>query len=149
MSYRENLLTIVEPSTGGDATVELAREAVLRGGRASLLLVITDRVERDIQAFADAEELPYGRAEAIALQRLADDYVARIGGSPRIFTHYGALGTDILKYVGADTTAIAVPASMAAGGVVQSIVAYSGRPVVVAPSPLALSSTRAEAKAVS
>jgi hypothetical protein len=147
MSYREHLLTIVEPTPGGDATLELAREAVGRGGAATVLMVITDRVRRDIEAFADAEELTPGEAEAIALHRLGAKYSDRIGGSPRLLTHYGEIGSDILRYITTDTTAIAVPDRLAVGGVVQRIVAYSGRPVIVAPSPAALSSTRAEAMA--
>ena len=146
MTNREHLLTIVEPTTGGDATLELAHETVARGGSASVVMVITDRVQRDIRAFADSEDLDRGEAEALALDQLRNHCSDRVGGSPELATHYGALGSNVVKYVTADTTAIAIPERLVADKFVQRIVTYSGRPVIVAPSRIALSQTRAEAR---
>ena len=44
MTKPEHLLTIVEPTHGGDTTLDLAHEAVARGGTATVLMVITERV---------------------------------------------------------------------------------------------------------
>lgn len=44
MGNREHMLTIVEPTIGGHATLDLAHETVERGGTASVVMVITGRV---------------------------------------------------------------------------------------------------------
>ncbi len=137
MSKNEHLFTIVEPTIGGDTTLDIARETVARGGTASVLMVITDRVQRDIRAFAESEELALGEAEAQALDQLRTTCSNRIGGSPRLETHFGAIGSEVVKYLTADTTAIAIPAPLATSRLVERIVAYSGRPVIVAPSRVA------------
>ena len=134
MNNNEHLLTIVEPTTGGDATIELARRAVARGGSASVLMVITDRVQRDIRAFAASEELGYGEAEEQAILALRELCIEQIGDTVPITMHFGALGSDIVKYISGDTTGVALPARLANNGMVERIVSYSGRPVIVAPS---------------
>ncbi|NNF64015.1 MAG: hypothetical protein HKN07_07115 [Acidimicrobiia bacterium] len=134
MNNNEHLLTIVEPTIGGDATIELARRAVARGGTASVLMVITDRVERDIRAFAASEELGYGEAEEQAIIQLRELCLEQIGETVPIRMHFGSLGSDVVKYITGDTTTIAIPARLANNGLVERIVSYSGRPVIVAPS---------------
>lgn len=128
----------MEPTTGGDATVELAQEAVARGGRVSLLMVITDRVERDIKAYASSENLSRGEAEAIALDQFRSYYSERLGGEVNITTEYGTLSSDVVKYITADTTAVAIPERLVTDNLVQRIASYSGRPVIVAPNRAAL-----------
>lgn len=140
MSTREHLLTIVEPTRGGDATLALAHETVARGGAASVVIVMTDRVQRDIRAYAASAELGAREVEAEALDQVRTQCRTRIGGSTRLATHYGSLGSDVVRYVTSDTTAIALPERLAADGLVERIVAYSGRPVIVAPSRSAMSS---------
>lgn len=138
MSNHEHLLTIVEPTTGGDATLELAHETVARGGSASVVMVITDRVQRDIQAYAESEDLGRAEAEAMALEQLRAFCSDRVGGSPTLATHYGSLGSNVVKYVTSDTTAIAIPERLVSNKLVERIVTYSGRPVIVAPTQKAL-----------
>lgn len=138
MINNEHLLTIVEPTTGGDATIELARSAVARGGTASVLMVITDRVQRDIRAFAASEELGYGEAEEQAILQLRGLCIEQIGDNVPIKMHFGALGSDVVKYISEDMTAVALPARLANNGMVERIVSYSGRPVIVAPSLVAV-----------
>ena len=133
----EHILAIVEPTIGGDATLDLAHETLTRGGTASVVMVITDRVQRDISAFAASEELDRGDAEARALEQLRAHCLDRIGGEARLETHYGSIGSDVVRYITADTTAIAIPARLASDKLIERIVAYSGRPVIVAPSLVA------------
>lgn len=133
MTNREHLLAIVEPTTGGDATLELARETVARGGRATVLMVVTDRVQRDLRAYANSAELGKGEAEAIALDRMRARCRDHVGGSVGLDTHYGPLGSDLVKYVSADTTSIAIPAHLVSDRLVERVAVYSGRPVIVAP----------------
>ncbi len=134
MSTREHLLTIVEPTPGGDATLELAHDTVARGGTATVVMVITDRVQRDIRAFAESEELEYGQAEALALDRLQDYCRARLGGTATVDTYFGTLRSDIVRYVTSETTAIALPTRLVSDRLIERLSAYTGRPVIVTPS---------------
>ena len=138
MNNNEHLLTIVEPTTGGDATIELARRAVARGDTASVLMVITDRVQRDIRAFAASEELGYGEAEEQAILQLRELCIEQIGDTVPIKMHFGSLGNDVVKYITDAATTVAIPARLASNGMVDRIVSYSGRPVIVAPSLAAI-----------
>ncbi len=138
MSHHEHLLTIVEPIPGGDSTLGLAHDIVARGGSASVVVVITDRVRREFVAHAEADGLGGGEAEARAIQQLRAQYRDRIGGSPTLDIYYGALRSDVVRYVTPDTTAIAIPECLVADKLVERIAAYSGRPVIVAPGRPAL-----------
>ncbi len=40
MSKNEHVLTIVEPTIGGDTTLDIARDIVARGGTTSVLMVV-------------------------------------------------------------------------------------------------------------
>ncbi len=133
MTKQEHLLTIVEPVPGGDTTLDLAQETVARGGRATVLVVVTDRVERNIKAYAESQGLGVGEAEAISLKRLRSECRDRIGDVPWLVAHYGSVGSDVVKYITADTTAVAIPARLVNDRLVERIASYSGRPVTVVP----------------
>lgn len=137
MPTNEHLLTIIEPAPGGDSALELARQTIARGGCASVVMIITPRVQRDIQAFAASEDLWKGDAEALALDQFREQCREATGGDPAIAVHYGALGSEVVQYVTSDTTAIAVPATLVSDKLVERLTAYSGRPVVVAPATYA------------
>lgn len=130
MANTEHLLTIVEPTTGGDTTLDVARDVISRGGRASVVMVITDRVRRDIEAFAKAEGLDPLAAEGIALHRLHERYST--GGE--VATHFGPLGAGLVQRLAADATSIAIPEGLLSRRLVERVVAASGRPVIVAPA---------------
>lgn len=138
MSKHEHLLTIVEPTPGGDTTLDLANETVARGGTASVVMVVTDRVVRDIRAYATAEGLGVGEAEAIALDQLRSQCNDRIGGTRCLMTHTGPLGNDVVKYVTASTTAIAIPGRLVTDKLVERLATKTGLPVIVAPNRLPL-----------
>lgn len=134
MSTNEHLFTIIEPAPGGDSTLDVARQTIARGGSASVALVITPRVEQDIQDFAASEDIGSGQAETLALDQFLERYRQAIGGDPTIAVHYGTLGSDVLKHMPPNTTAIAVPANLAKDRIVERLAAYTGRPVIVAPA---------------
>ncbi len=134
MPNREHLLTIVEPTPGGDATLDLARKAVAGGGTASVLMVITERVQRDIQEFADGEDLGWYEAEALALDQLRMRCTDRIGAVSNLETYFGSIGSDVVNFITADTTAIAVPSRLVTNRLVEHLAESSGRPVIVTPS---------------
>lgn len=79
MNHLEHIVAIVQPTGRSDSTIDVARDVVVNGGRATVVMLITDRVRKDIRDFADAENLSIGEAEAIALDRLREGYVAAIG----------------------------------------------------------------------
>lgn len=133
MTKYEHMLTIVEPTPGGDSTLDLAHETVERGGSASVVMVITDRVQRDIRDFAQSENLDRGVAQAQALDQLAELCVGRIGGSPHVATHFGDVAQALRQHVTADTTVIAVPERLAAGRRLRRLASKSGIPMVISP----------------
>ncbi len=131
MTRHEHILTIVEPTTGGDATLDVARETVERGGTASVVMVITDRVRRD---FAESEEIALGEAEALALDQLRELCARRVGGSPTVATHFGDVAAGLRRYLTTETTAIAVPDRLARSRWVRRLADRSGLRVTITPS---------------
>lgn len=134
MPKREHLLTLVEPTTGGDNTLDVAKETAARGGDVSVVMVITDRVRRDICDYAKSEDLDHADAEELALGQLQSQCSSRVGGSPRVMTHFGPVRSNVVRYVTPETTAIAVPERLAAGNLAQLLTVYTGLPVIVTPS---------------
>jgi hypothetical protein len=138
MSNKEHMLAIVEPRTGGEITIDIAKETRSRGGNVTVLIVISESVQRDIRLFAAPAELSNDEAQTQLLERFRRRCIERLGGDPQINTHFGPLGSKVVKYVTADTTTIALPALLATDGLVDRIVAYSGRPAMIVPSRLAV-----------
>ncbi len=134
MTRHEHILTIVEPTTGGDATLDVARETVERGGTASVVMVITDRVRRDFGDFAESEEIALGEAEALALDQLRELCARRVGGSPTVATHFGDVAAGLRRYLTTETTAIAVPDRLARSRWVRRLADRSGLRVTITPS---------------
>lgn len=134
MSTREHLLAIVEPAPGGDAILDLARDTVARGGTVSVVIAVTERVQRSIRALVESEELAHGEAEARALDQLRAYCAERVGGNFKLDTYIGTPGTDVVRYVTVETTAIALPARLAGNRLVERLAAYTGMPVIVIPS---------------
>lgn len=134
MTTHEHLLAIVEPTTRGDTTLELAHDVVERGGTVNLVLMVTKRVRKDIAAFAAGADLEIGEAEAIALDRLSLDCEQRVGGAESTTLAFGvATNSDLLRYLTPDTTSIAIPANLASRRAVRRLAAATGLPVMVAP----------------
>jgi hypothetical protein len=134
VANREHLLTIVEPSPGGDSTLDLAHETVERGGTASVIMVITDRVQRDIRDFAQSENLHERDAEALALDRYREYCTTRVGGSPRVEVHFGNLVTGVHNHLTADTTGIAIPRRLSSLRRIRRFAARAHIPVFVTPN---------------
>jgi hypothetical protein len=133
VANHEHLLTIVEPVPGGDTTLDLAHETVERGGTARVVMVITDRVRRDISAFAKSENLDLSDAETLALDRLRTQCADRVGGSPTVETYFGNLAVGLRDHLTDGTTAIAVPKHLGAGRRIRRTAAKAGIPLIVTP----------------
>lgn len=133
MTKKEHLLTIIEPIPGGDTTLDLAHETVARGGTVTVVVFLTDRVERDIRHYAETAGISVREAEAITVRRLRTQCQDRIGDVQLDSTRRGSVSSDVVQYITADTTAVAIPASLVSDKLVERIATYSGRPVIVAP----------------
>jgi hypothetical protein len=129
----EHVLAVVEPTDRGDAALDVAHDVVARGGRASVLMVITSRVDDDIRSYAASEDLSVSEAEATALERLVGYCNERIGDDvPTIVERFGRLGTDIRRHISEDITSVAVPEGLFQQRSLDKMSAATGRPVVVA-----------------
>ena len=134
----EHVLTLVEPTGGGDRTLDIAHDVVARGGRASVVMLITDRVDADIRAYADSENLSRGEAEAAAIDQLTDYCSGRVGSDvPTIVERFGRLGTDIRRHITEDITSVAVPEGLLDARGINRLARRTGRPVTVTPSSAA------------
>lgn len=133
---REHLLTIVEPTVGGDETLTLAHDTIERGGGASIVMMITDRVRRDIAEYAQSEGMSRLDAEGKALDQLSADCLGKVGGDATIMMTTSNV-TDVERLVTDDTTAIAVPERLMTDRSVRKLAKTTGLPVIVTPSPRA------------
>ena len=135
MAKKEHLLTIVEPTDGGDSTLDLAHDVVNRGGDASVVMLITDRVRRNIADFASSENIGFGDAAAIAMEQLNRRTAERIGGTSSIQTYYETRNQvgEITEWLSPDTTAIAVPERLLSTRSIRKLSNSTGLPVVVTP----------------
>lgn len=131
MANKETILTIVEPTKGGDSTLELAHDAVERGGQANVVMLITDRVRRNIADFARSENISTADAEIYAIDRLAEQCRSRVGGDTTVTTRRRS--GDLLSLLTPDTTAIAVPERLLSQRAARKITKRTGIPVVIAP----------------
>jgi hypothetical protein len=135
MQTHEHLLAVVEPTEGGEAALDLAVDVVARGGRATVMVVVTKQARDDFRRFADSEDLSPYDAETIAVDRLADTYNARIGGVEGILTNSVASSSELLRAVTATgATSVAVPQHLATRREMGKLVHNSHVPVLVAPN---------------
>lgn len=131
----EHVLAVVEPTTGGSAALDVAHDVVARGGRASVVVLITDRVAADIRDYAAAEELSSHEAEAAAIEQFTAQCRDRIGADvPTIVERHGWLGTDIRRHISSEITTVAVPEGLVGRRGLDKIASRLGRRVVVTPS---------------
>lgn len=136
MHGREHLLAVVEATPSGEAPLEVAHDIVARGGRATVVFLINAAMRRDIAAFAAAEDLAAGSAEAIAINRLSDAYARRIGGEETdvVVWHMTPSPRALIDAATAsDATSIAVPQDIARHRHWRALLTDAPVPVVVTP----------------
>jgi pyridoxine 5'-phosphate synthase PdxJ len=140
MNTQEHILAIVEPTRDGEVTIDLAQDVVHRGGRATVVVLITQDTKTQISAFADAENLTFPDAKAIYVERIADFYTSRLGG-----TDAAAIVTDnpypsqvvFNAATHSAATTVAMPQRLAARRSWKAAVARSSVPVLIAPAKAA------------
>ena len=137
MTHREHLLAIVEPSATGEAPLEIANDVVTRGGKATIVVLLTDEARNDFRRFADAQDLDVHHGEAVAVDRLIDVYTTRVGGSDTdsMVTHARTSALDLLAMAAdTDATSIAIPQQVARRRGVRKLVSQAPVPVLVTPA---------------
>ena len=137
MTHREHLLAIVEPSATGEAPLEIANDVVTRGGKATIVVLLTEEARNDFRRFADAQDLDVHQGEAVAVDRLIDVYTTRVGGSDTdsMVTHARTSALDLLAMAAdTDATSIAIPQQVARRRGVRKLVSQALVPVLVTPA---------------
>ena len=81
---QEHTIAIVEPTLDGETTLEYARQAVERGGRASVIVLLGKETVDGIAAFADAENLTFPDGREIYMDRLAQNYSDMFNGKEHV-----------------------------------------------------------------
>ena len=132
MTLFDHLVVLIEPVTGDDAIVDLARQAAADGGRVTVLLRPTPRFEADVAGFARSEELDLDVANDLAIERVVERYRSLIGsGAAVVVAGDSGLPLEHPSLVGA--SALAVPASAMYEPALRAQLSRSPLPVVVAP----------------
>jgi hypothetical protein len=136
MKTQEHIVAVVEPTPDGEATLDIAHEVVNRGGRATVVVLVTRKTLNDIRGFAEAENLTFPDAREIFVERLAEMYSSRVGGrDTRAIVAEGDYSSRMVfdSAVSARPTTIAMPQSMAKRRGWRASVARSRVPVLIAP----------------
>jgi len=136
MTSQEHLIAVVEPTLDGEMPVQIARQALDRGGRADVILLIGKETVANIAAFANAENLTFPDGREIYLERIADLYSEIFNGEGRVTIV--ADGPDanrvVFDRVARDAaTSVVVPQRLVKRRNWKSSVTKSTVPVVVAP----------------
>ena len=137
MQSRQHLLAVVEPNEADDASIDMAADLVARGGKATVLMLLNQQARDDFRRFADSEDLLAHVGEAIAVERLANDYTSRIGGDDTevIVAIWTSPVRELLE-VAAElrATSIVIPQRLAARRSLRRLVSDTTLPVLIAPA---------------
>jgi len=137
MKPQEHIVAIVEPNRDGEATIDIARDVVDRGGRATVVMLLTHKTMSDISDFAASENLTVPDASEIYLDRLAETYAARIGSpdTSAVMTGNPSSGRTVFETAERiRSTTVAMPQRIAKRRGWRSSVARSQVPVLIAPT---------------
>ena len=136
MNTQEHIVAVVEPTRDGEATIDIAQEVVRRGGRATVVVLVTRKTMSDISAFADSESLTVPDASEIYFERLAETYASRIGSpdTSAVVTESASSGRVVFETAASvRPTSIAMPQRFANRRGWRASVARSQVPVLIAP----------------
>ena len=135
MTSQEHTIAVVEPTLDGESTIAVAREAVSRGGRATVVVLLGRQTIAAIEAFANAEELSFPDAREIYIERLTDTYAAQFPeGTNTIVTDRSSASRFVFEAAArADATSVVVPQRLAAQRNWKTSVTRSRVPVLITP----------------
>ena len=135
MNHQEHIFAVVEPTEEGEATLDLARQVVARGGKATLAIILTRQATDDMRAFSESENLGFGQGSAIFTDRLSATYSSRVGGDTvTMIAAEDDAGRELLHAAGrANATTIAIPQRLMVQRAWRIPLGRSTVPVVIAP----------------
>jgi hypothetical protein len=136
MKSQEHTIAVVEPAIDGDSTLEYARQAVERGGSASVIVLLGKESVAGIAAFSEAEDLTFADGREIYIDRLARSYNEMLSGSEQLT--FVADGPEVDRLVfdrasSEDATTVVVPQRLVNRRRWKASVARSQVPVLIAP----------------
>ncbi len=136
MKTQEHVVAFVEPARDGEATLEVAQEAVNSGGRATVVVLVNRKTMDDVRAFAESENLTVPDATAIYFERLAETYASRLGNgeASAVVTESAYAGRHLFETATrANPTTIVMPQRLANRRGWRSFVGRSQVPVLITP----------------
>ena len=140
MKTQEHIVAVVEPTRDGEATLDIAQQVVRRGGRATVVVLVTRKTMNDIRAFADSESLTVPDASEIYFERLAETYTSRIGSPDTAAVVTESASSSRVVFETATSvrpTSIAMPQRLANRRGWRASIARSQVPVLIAPPSVA------------
>lgn len=130
----EHIVAVVEPTNEGESTLDVAEQAVSRGGSASVVVLLTKETIGDIRKFAEVEKLTFPDAREIFLERLLDGYAKRLGiGESSVVALNDYSGRSVIENAQAHATTIAMPQKVASKLSWRGSIARSRVPIVISP----------------
>lgn len=137
MKMQEHVVAVVEPTRDGEVTLDIAQEVIERGGRATVVVLVTRKTMSDIGAFAESENLTVPDASEIYFERLAEMYASRIGSpdTSAVVTQSASSSRVVFETAASvRPTSIAMPQRFANRRGWRASVARSEVPVLIAPA---------------
>lgn len=131
-----NVVAVVDNPAEAETTLEIARKTVQRGGSATVVLLRTPQVIRDIRNMARQQQISPVVAEQLYVDRARETFNTTIGHeTTTIVPHRLASARGIVDTATkARATAIAVPASLTRRRGWARALAHAPVPVTVTPS---------------
>lgn len=136
MTSQEHTIAVVEPTLDGETTIDLAKQAVDRGGRATVVVLVNRKTRAAVAAFAHSEELTLPDAWEIYTERLSQAYSDRFsgGGKVTLVTNRRDANRVVFNTAARDeATSIVMPQRLVTRRNWKSSVAKSQIPVLIAP----------------
>lgn len=115
MSHNEHVVAVVDDPAEAGATLQVARNSVEEGGSATVVLLMTPAVTRDIRDMARQQKISPVVAEQLYLDRAQETFSDAIGRKIETIVPGRLAGARSVLDVAskAHATAMAVPASLA------------------------------------
>jgi len=136
MKTQEHIVAVVEPTRDGEPTLEVAQNVVSRGGRATVVVLVSRKTMSDVRDFAEAENLTVPDASEIYFERLAQTYSSMIGSSDTsaVVTENASAARSVFDLASRiRPTSIVLPQRVANRRGWRSSVARSAVPILITP----------------
>jgi hypothetical protein len=133
MQQREHVFAVVEQNQAAEVSLDVITDHVARGGKATVVVLVTQQARDELRWFADTERI----GEARAFDRLAETYTSRVGGrdTEAIIADSASSARDLLD-IASETcaTSIVIPQQLAARRSLRKLVSGAHVPVLVTPA---------------